>query len=136
MAYKKLIVILLLFSFLLISLVSQTAFAGGNSGSGQSTEINKVLNKKEEKILEKFQNAKEWVEIQKSGINQWFKDWKSSYDKLIAGWIKKIRDQINRIYDDLAAKFEEFRNKHYKVVDLSALSQRDYMMAAEPLDAI
>lgn len=122
MALKKSIVILLIFSFLLIS---PTALAGGNSGSFQSTEPYKVLNKKEEKILEKFGDAKEWIEIQKQSINQWFKDRESSYDKLIAGWIKKIQDQMNRIYDDLSAKFEELRNKHYKVVNLPALSQRN-----------
>jgi len=98
MKINRLILTILMIGTFLLNTTTLLAWSQEPDNPG----IQQVLSKKDQAIIEKFDNAKKWIDEQKPVINQFF-----------ANSFIKFKKQMDRIYQEIVLQIEELKSRNY-----------------------
>ncbi len=91
------------FVFLIMScfLFNSTTVLAVDLNTNDSAYAQKILSKKEEAIVKKFQDAKRWFQEQQPRVSRFFTE-----------ALSKLKKEMDRISDEIMKKIEEFKRRH------------------------
>lgn len=99
MKTNRIILIMMLIGTFLLN--STTLYAWTTQPASQ-VSIQQVLSKKDQAIIEKFDNARKWIENQKPVVNQFF-----------ANSFVKFKNEVDRIIQEILLNIQKINNRNH-----------------------